>query len=97
LSRGQGLLAAARGDLAAAESHLGEAIGGFASLGFPYWRATAQTELADLLVSGARAAEASSSLNEACAVFSRVGAAPALHRVEGLLADDAVLQLGRDR
>jgi class 3 adenylate cyclase/predicted ATPase len=97
LSRGQGLLAAARGDLAAAESHLGEAIEGFASLGFPYWRATAQTELGDLLVSGARAAEASSSLNEACAVFSRVGAAPALHRVEALLADDAVLQLGRDR
>jgi hypothetical protein len=36
--------------VAAAESHFGAAIDGFASLGFPYWLATAQTDLADLLV-----------------------------------------------
>ncbi len=97
LSRGYGLLAAARGEVAVAESHFGAAIEGFGSLGFPYWLATAQTDLADLLVHDERMAEARSLLDQARTVFSRLGAAPALQRAEAVLAGDASLQLGRDR
>jgi class 3 adenylate cyclase/tetratricopeptide (TPR) repeat protein len=86
LSRGQGLLAAAQGGAAAAESHYGAAIEGFRSLGFPYWLAMAQADLADLLVHNERVTEAASLVDEARAVFSRLGAAPALHRTEAILA-----------
>ena len=49
---------------------------------FPYWLATAQTDLADLLVHDERVAEARSLLDQARTVFSRLGAAPALQRAE---------------
>ena len=97
LSRGHGLLAAARGEVAAAESHFGAAIAGFGMLAFPYWLATAQTDLADLLVREERVAEARALLAEAPAVFGRLGAAPALQRAEAVLAGDASVPLGRDR
>jgi class 3 adenylate cyclase/tetratricopeptide (TPR) repeat protein len=97
LERGSGLLAAARGERAAAESHLGAAIEGFRSLGFPYWVATAQTDLADVLAHDGRRGEAGSLLDEARAVFSRLGAAPALRRADAVLTDGAALQPGRDR
>lgn len=97
LSRGDGLLAAARGESAAAESHLGAAIDGFGSLGFPYWLATAQTDLADLLARDGRAGEAGALLDQARVVFRRLGAAPALKRANAVLTGDASLQLDRDR
>ncbi len=97
LSRGYGLLAAARGEVAAAESHFRAAIVGFGSLAFPYWLATVQTDLADLLVHDERVAEARSLLDQARAVFTRLDAAPALQRADAVLAGDASLQLGRDR
>jgi tetratricopeptide (TPR) repeat protein len=97
LSRGYGLLAAARGEMAVAEAHFRAAIDRFGSLRFPYWLATVQTDLSDLLVHGGRGAEAASLLDEARAVFSRLGAAPALQRAEAVLAGDASLQLGGDR
>jgi class 3 adenylate cyclase/tetratricopeptide (TPR) repeat protein len=97
LSRSSGLLAAARADVAAAESHLGAAIHGFGSLGFPYWLATAQTDLADVLVHDERVTEAASLLDEARGVFSRLGAAPALQRAEAVLARSNSVQVGRDR
>jgi class 3 adenylate cyclase/tetratricopeptide (TPR) repeat protein len=81
LSRSYGLLAAARGEVAAAESHFGTAVEGFRSLGFPYWLATAQTDLADLVAKDNRGAEARVLLDEARAVFTRLGAAPALQRL----------------
>jgi tetratricopeptide (TPR) repeat protein len=97
LSRGQALLASARGEGAAAEAQFGAAIEGFRSLGFPYWLASAQTDLAELLVHDARVAEARQLLDEARAVFSRLGAAPALQRVDGVLAGDGTfpVQTGR--
>jgi class 3 adenylate cyclase/predicted ATPase len=96
-ARGHGLLARARGDGPAAESQLRAAIDGFGSLGFPYWLATAQTDLADLLVRDHRVDEATVLLDEARAVFGRLGAAPALRRLEAVLARDAnfPLQTGR--
>jgi tetratricopeptide (TPR) repeat protein len=97
ISRGYGLLAAARGEVAAAESRLGAAIDGFTSLGFPYWLATAQTDLADLLVHDERGSECAALLDEARAVFRRLGATPALQRAEAVLASEAALRLGRDR
>ena len=89
LARGYGLLAAARGDVAPAESQLRAAIDGFGSLGFPYWLAQAQTDLADAAVRDDRPAEATPLLDEARDLFVRLGAAPALERAEALLADEA--------
>jgi class 3 adenylate cyclase/tetratricopeptide (TPR) repeat protein len=85
LSRGYGLVAAARGDVAAAEAHFAAAIDGFGLLGFPYWLATAQTDLADLLAHDERVDEARSLLDEARAVFSRLGAAPASQRLAAIV------------
>jgi class 3 adenylate cyclase/tetratricopeptide (TPR) repeat protein len=97
LARGHGLLAGARGDATASEAQLAAAIEGFGSLGFPFWLATAQTDLADLLVRTERVEEASSLVEEARAVFTRLGAAPALRRAEAVLARDGnvPLQTGR--
>ncbi|MGN6867977.1 MAG: ATP-binding protein [Solirubrobacteraceae bacterium] len=97
LSRGHGLLAVARGDGAAAESHLGAAIEGFRSLSFPYWVATAQTDLAELLLDDRRVEDARPLLTEAYSTFGRLGAAPALQRAEAALARDASVPVGRDR
>jgi hypothetical protein len=75
---GRGRLAAARGDHAAAEATLREAVEGYARLAMPYWHARAQTDLAELLGPGG---EASALLDEAAATLQRLGAAPALDRV----------------
>jgi hypothetical protein len=97
LSRIRGLLASARDDRAAAESQFGAAVEGFRSLGFPYWLATAQTDLAELLLHDKRVDEARPLLEAALTAFSRLGATPAVQRVESLLARDAnfPLQTGR--
>ena len=97
LSRGYGLLAAARGEVGAAESHFGAAIEGFGSLAFPYWLATAQTDLAELLVHDERVERARSLLDQARGIFTRLGAAPALRRAEAIRVGDAPLRLERDR
>jgi class 3 adenylate cyclase/predicted ATPase len=97
LARGRGLLARARGETAAAEAQLGAAIEGFRSLGFPYWVASAQTDLADLLVHDKRADEASSLLDEARAAFSRLGAVPALQRADAILTRDGSFPLHAGR
>ncbi len=97
LARGLGRLASARDDRAAAESQLGAAIEGFRSLGFPYWLASAQTDLAEVVLRDRRPEEAAPLLDNARAAFSRLGAAPALQRAETVLAGDATfpLQTGR--
>ncbi|MBV9416734.1 MAG: hypothetical protein JO363_17255, partial [Solirubrobacterales bacterium] len=81
-----GLLAKAKGDASQAESFFSAAIEGFGALGFPYWLATAQTELGALLIEEERVNECRPSLDEARAVFTRLGAAPMLQRVEALMA-----------
>jgi class 3 adenylate cyclase/predicted ATPase len=97
LARGHGLLASARDDRAAAESQFGAAIEGFRSLGFPYWLASAQTDLADLLVHDKRTDEARSLVEEALGAFSRLGARSAVQRAEAVLGRDGTfsLQTGR--
>ncbi|HET6869004.1 MAG TPA: hypothetical protein VFH80_24040, partial [Solirubrobacteraceae bacterium] len=97
LARGRGLLASARDDRAAAESQFGAAIQGFRSLGFPYWLASAQTDLAKLLVENQRVDEARSLLDEAVAAFSRLAATSALQRAEAILGRDGTVSLQTGR
>jgi hypothetical protein len=93
LARGHGLLAGARDDRATAESQLGAAAEGFRSLGFPYWLASAQTDLAALRVDDKRVDEARPLLEEALSMLGRLSAASALQRAEAVLARAANFQL----
>ncbi len=94
LVRGRGLVAAARGQAKDAERHLEAAIQDFEALGYPYWLAVAQLDLAGWLSEQGRAIEASALLDEATATFASLGAGPALARAQELgrsLAADAEL------
>ncbi len=86
LARARGLLSAARGHPEVAEIDLRAAVDAFASLGYPYWLARAQTALAGFLVDQGRAAEGAPLLDAAIELFVRLGAAPALERAQGLRA-----------
>jgi hypothetical protein len=88
LNRGLGLLAAARGDHDVVEPHLSDAIELLRSLGYPYWLARAQTDLAAWLVDQGRAPEAVPLRDEAVAALEPLGAAPALARARALLAPE---------
>jgi len=57
---------------------------GFRALGYPYWLARAQMDLAAWLIDSGRAAEAGPLLDAAIEVFGSLGAAPALARAEEL-------------
>jgi len=85
LARGEALLAAAA-DHPTAEARLRDAVEELSSLGYPYWLAEAQTDLAGLLIDDHRAAEARVLLDEAIAVLRGLRAAPALERAENTLA-----------
>jgi class 3 adenylate cyclase/tetratricopeptide (TPR) repeat protein len=65
-----------------AEADLQRAIEGFRALDYPYWRAVAQTELAEWLIVEHRGSEAEALLEEATAVLRELGARPALERAE---------------
>jgi tetratricopeptide (TPR) repeat protein len=80
LARGRGMLAAAGGDGDTVENHFLTAIGGFTKLGYPYWLARAQTELARWLIDQGRGAEAVLLLDDAIPAFESLGAAPTLAR-----------------
>jgi hypothetical protein len=84
LTRGRGLLAAAEGDSAEARTHLRGAIDAFVALGYPYWLARVQSELAGVLISDDRVAEARPLVEEAISALTRLGAAPALARAQSL-------------
>ena len=86
LDRGAGLLAAAAGDLATAETQLGLAIERLDSLAYPYWLAVAQTDLAAVLLDDRRPDEARSLLENSTRILKELRALPALGRAEGLLA-----------
>ena len=87
LARGDGLLAAADADNATAEARFGAAIEELRSLGYPYWLAQVQTDLAAVLIDDHRPAEARMLLDETIAVLKDLRAAPALERAENRLAD----------
>jgi hypothetical protein len=97
VARGHGILAARRGEIGVAASHLGSAIEQFGLLGFPYWLASTQSELGAVLIDDHRATEATPLLDAARAAFTRLGASPALQRAGRLLDRGSSLQLGRDR
>jgi hypothetical protein len=91
LARGQGLLAAASGEVERAETNLVAAIATLASLGFPYWLAVVQTDLSGVLIGEGRAAEARPLLDEALVTLRRLNASPALQRAEDLATDLPIL------
>ncbi len=80
LARGQALTAAAEGRHDAVESDLRAAIDGFRELGYRYWLAVAQTDLAIWLRSRGRRGEAATPLTEAIEALQAIGAGPALAR-----------------
>ena len=84
LARGRGLLHAAEGDHDDVERDLQMAIGTFEKLGYPYWLAVAQTDLAAWLIGESRASEAAPLLDEAADTLESLGATPALARVQEL-------------
>jgi hypothetical protein len=86
IARGRGLLAAARGEVATAETQLGLAIERLTALRYPYWLAVVQTDLVGVLIDDHRPTEARPLLDEARTTFAGLGASPALQRVEDLVA-----------
>jgi class 3 adenylate cyclase/tetratricopeptide (TPR) repeat protein len=84
LARGRALVAAS--DHEDAEVGLTAAIDGLRSLGYPYWLARTQLDLAAWLQSQGRDGESAAQLTEAIQAFELLGAAPALTRALALQA-----------
>jgi class 3 adenylate cyclase/tetratricopeptide (TPR) repeat protein len=89
LARGRGLVAAARGRHDTVQADLEAAIAGLQELGYPYWIAVAQTDLANWLVGQERPSEAAALLDDATTSLTSLGAAPALARAHALRASMA--------
>jgi hypothetical protein len=79
-------LAAARGEHDTVEAGLRAALGRFEALGYPYWIAHTQTDLAAWLIDRDRAGEAWPLLDAAEATLAGLGARPALERAQALRA-----------
>ena len=77
-------LLASTGDGEGTETGLQSSIRMFRGLGYAYWLARAQADHAFWLLDRGRAEDAEPLLTEAADVFSRVGAAPDLSRIQGL-------------
>jgi class 3 adenylate cyclase/tetratricopeptide (TPR) repeat protein len=84
LARGQALLNAAEGRHATVEHDLSTAIDAFETLGYPYWHAVAQTDLAAWLLDQHRPEEAGPLLTHATGTLTPLRAAPALTRAHAL-------------
>jgi class 3 adenylate cyclase/tetratricopeptide (TPR) repeat protein len=84
LARGRGLVAAAGGDHDTAAVNLTAAVEGLRSLGYPYWLARAQTDLAAWLIEQDRNTEAAPLLQAASATLESLGALPSLARAQAL-------------
>jgi tetratricopeptide (TPR) repeat protein len=80
LLRGQALTAAAEDRHDAVENDLRASIEGFRDLGYRYWLAVTQTDLAAWLGSRERHCEAATPLTEAIEALQAIGAGPALAR-----------------
>jgi hypothetical protein len=81
-NRYAGLLAAGRGDSAAAAEQLAVAIAGLRELGYRYEMACVLLELGEVLAGSERDEEAASCMREAQLTFAELGARPMLERVE---------------
>jgi class 3 adenylate cyclase/tetratricopeptide (TPR) repeat protein len=84
LVRSQALLAAAGGDHDEVEDALTRAISQMRELGYPYWLAVTQTDLAEWLIGQSRREEAEPLLEEAMDTFRSLRAAPALARAQSV-------------
>jgi class 3 adenylate cyclase/tetratricopeptide (TPR) repeat protein len=84
LVRGRALTNALAGEHESVEADLRGAIEQFSTLGYPYWQAFAQTDLAEWLIGQGRASEADPLLEEAARTLHPLGARPALERIERL-------------
>jgi class 3 adenylate cyclase/tetratricopeptide (TPR) repeat protein len=84
LARGRGLTQALAGRHDDVEASLSAAIAQFDLLGYPYWTAISQIDLAEWLVRQGRASEADPLLDEAAGTLRPLGARPALERIERL-------------
>ncbi len=84
LRRGRALISIATGDEDEVEPALRDALARFTTLGYPYWLAVTQTDLAAWLIDQGRDAEAVQLLDTALAILTPLYAAPALERVRAL-------------
>ena len=84
LARARALIDAAEDRHESAEARLRDVIDQFAALGYPYWEAFTQTDLAEWLIGQRRASEADPLLEEAARTLHPLGARPALERIERL-------------
>ena len=80
LARGRALVAAVEDRDDVVENDLKDAIARFRELGYPYWLAVTQTDLAEWLTGRGRVDEATPLLDEAIVTFESLGARPALER-----------------
>jgi len=91
LARAQGLVAAARAEDESAEAHLRKAIGRFEEMGFAYWHAATEVDLAALLIEQERGDEAAPLLEHAISVLDPLRALPVLNRAYELVEDPTAL------
>jgi class 3 adenylate cyclase/tetratricopeptide (TPR) repeat protein len=84
LSRAQGQLAAARDEHDEAEASFRAAVAAFTELGYSFWRARAQADLAAWLGERGRREDAAPVLEEAKTTLEGLGAKPLLRRVRDL-------------
>jgi class 3 adenylate cyclase/tetratricopeptide (TPR) repeat protein len=84
LARGRALTSALAGRHDDVETNLSAAIVQFDQLGYPYWKAIAQADLAEWLFGQERSDESAPLLEEATERLRPLGARPALERIERL-------------
>jgi hypothetical protein len=84
LRRGRALISIATGDEDEVEPALRDALARFTTLGYPYWLAVTQTDLAAWLIDQGQDAEAGQLIEAALAILTPLFAAPALERVRAL-------------
>ena len=94
IRRARALLGAARGEYEDGEDGLLAAEATFRDLGYPYWTARAQLDLAEWLARQGRTTEALARAGEAAATFAQLGAEPMLIRARGLLDAGEVAPVG---
>jgi class 3 adenylate cyclase/tetratricopeptide (TPR) repeat protein len=86
LRRSNGLLAVARGEREVPEEHFRAAIDGFRAIGYPYWLARSEADLAAFLIDVGRRDEAAPLLEHATEILESLRARPALERALQLKA-----------
>jgi tetratricopeptide (TPR) repeat protein len=89
LARGRGLLAAVTGEDTSVQTELTTAIEGFHALGYSYWHALTQIDLAAWLTEQGHGSDATPLLTEAIPTLQALAAAPALARASQIAGTSA--------